>query len=179
MENISDLRRALQKCINDSRAHYSIEGLSESGKIREMVKQIDSPFWKELEPLENFFVFEISPAVREKAPAPVVVSAYCTALRELTTDWWGLPAGTPTQSSLNLMAQPEIQKGLAKLLTDKTSLHYVDGEARSYSEIYHFEVSDLAAGFLIKMSGGTYDAYGDVQEREKVKNQLKEKFVNN
>jgi hypothetical protein len=176
---LSELRQVLTDCIRDSRMYFSIDALKQKDKIQQLAAQLNAPFWAELSPLQNFFVFEIVPALKQKAETSTLAAAYCSAIRELTPDWWGLPGGTPTKTLQNVLKEKELDTCLITLLTDNTSLRYLDGEANTISDINKWTVSDLAAGILANEHRISFDADAPEAQRATIKQQLKSSIQNN
>ncbi|ACK69226.1 hypothetical protein PCC7424_0770 [Gloeothece citriformis PCC 7424] len=169
---LKKLKSALDKCIKDSRSYFSLEGLKERETVKNIIQQIDDPFWEKLNPLENFFALEIVPEIKQKASPNTVAQAYCTALEQLPSDWWGLPGGTPSESGEHLLKIPNIQACLSQLLNNTNSLNYLDGEARTLTKVHQWQISDLAASFLLTLSDQEYSADASVEERNIIKKQL-------
>jgi hypothetical protein len=174
-ENMIDqLKASLQKSLKDSRTYFVVEGLPEAGNVRTLIEQTNEPFWEQLSPIENFFAFEIVPEAVDKAPSAQVAQAYCAAVAQLPSDWWGMPGDADTETAEHLLDQPGIQDCLVGLLENTQPLQYLDGEANTLSKMYQWQVSDLAAGFILALSNQEYETDVDPQSRQIVKQQLKD-----
>lgn len=173
-ENMLDqLKSALNQCVKDSRIYFVVEGLPQTPTIRRLIPEIKEPFWEKLTPEQNFFALEIVPEIRSQVPALTVAEAYCAAVAKLPGDWWGLPGGEFTETANTLLTQPLTRNCLVKLLDNTTPLSYLDGEANTFTKLYQWQVSDLAAGFILALLDQEYDAYASVDERNRVKAELK------
>ncbi len=168
------LRTLLRNCLKASRSYLSAEGLPDAPKVRSLVAQLQGRFWEQLQPIENFFVFEIVPATLSKVPSAVVADAYCAGVAQLTADWWGMPGGTPSETGDRLLNLPDVRPCLVRLLDNTTPLSYLDGEANSLAKTHQWQVSDLAASFLLTLSQADYDADADISTRNHIKNQLRQ-----
>jgi hypothetical protein len=161
----SELQQRLRAAVEGRRAHFSAAALPGSDAIRRLAESGPGRPWEGLEPLQQFLLFELSPAVAARA-GDAAAPAYCAALAGLPGDWWGLPGSRETPAARRLAALGTAAAGcLAGLLDDETPLRFHSGEENTLARRYQLTVADQAAAFLAAALGHAYDWRADPATR--------------
>lgn len=154
---MDELKRRAQEAIQQSRRYLYAAVLPVREELQRLAED-ENAAPSELAPIEQFFIYSVSPAAATKADPHEVAKSYCAALRAVRGDWWSLPGPASTQSGQELVALGRhVVPCLVDLLGDQTPLHYLNGEAQTMTNNYSFVVADLAAGFLAEILKKPFD----------------------
>lgn len=173
---IRTLREKLATAKMQSNQYLSGAALPVGGEVRALVEKDGRDWWKQLTPIESFFLFEISPTVAGKAPADVRANAFCAGVAEVSGEWWSIP-GSKTSETVQhaLAAKLPIGPCLVKLFDSTTEPAYDDGESNIHAETYHWTVGDLAAGIVAVSLGETYESSVEPEKRAARRAELRAK----
>ena len=167
------LREALRAIRAESQHYFSLAALPSRKQLQQAAEACNGDVWRQMTPLERFFVFGISSKIRAAAGPATVAEAYCAALRVMPADYWGMPGSLDTPQAHELLdlgraAQPCLRAQLA----DSTPLVFKEGEANVLTEEFSWTISDLAASFLAAVSSVHFDARRTPAERQAMRQQL-------
>lgn len=164
--NITEMKRQLAAAKEQSRIYIHGEALPARDAVRTIAATNPEARWDTLTDEERFFLYEVSPEARRRAPPAVQARALCAGLTAVSAEWWGVP-GTPG----NEMAERFVALGpaaapcLRPLLEATGGLRYHDGEANALARDHGWIAGDLAAGLAAAIVGQSFDAMASADER--------------
>ena len=173
---IAALHTQLAIARQQSRSYLSGDALPVGDDVRALVSNRSRAWWTELTPVENFFLFEISPPTASRAPANIRAEAFCAGVQQVNSEWWSIPGSRHAETTEHALASDTpITQCLVKLFDDKGELDYADGESNINAEVLRWTVGDLAAGIVAISLGEKYDSRATPEERAARRAELRAK----
>ncbi|MEO1270774.1 MAG: hypothetical protein AAFX99_22030 [Myxococcota bacterium] len=155
------------------------DALATAPRLRAAVGHATPEDLKALKPLQRFLVMEVSP--NTSLPSEEVAEAYCAALSQLPSDWWGSHGALESIAAERLIAMPgrAVDRCLMQALKETTELSYLgDGESNTEALDWGLTVADLAAEFLARRHDLPWDGLEpDPDVRAKAREVLRRALV--